>query len=310
MFWDTLVAICIVGPALASMWFMQKDGVWTMFAAILLWIGIGLTIYGSFIEPRLIRLNKKIIHISALPKIRIAVVADIHVGPYKRTGYVQRIVKKVMSLHADIIVLPGDFIFDHHSDVSYLKPLKELNAPLGVYAILGNHDAGLHLTGGLLKEGTPYRTQDRTDDVVEILKSAGITMLRNTSVTHEIDGVRFSLAGVDDIWMESSDARSTLEAIHGKTPVILLAHNPDIILQEEHALADLIISGHTHGGQVRMPFVGPVFGLPDKIGKAFDQGIFTLKNGTVLAITHGIGETMGRMRLFCPPEILMLQNQP
>lgn len=311
LFWDALVVLSIVIPVIAGYlsWTAVRSP-WSEIFSLLLGIGILLVIYGSFIEPRRISLNKKFIHISSLPDITIAVIADFHVGPYKRTKYVEKVVKNVMKLKPDMIVLPGDFIFDHRSDALHLKPLKKLNAPLGVYASMGNHDSGHHLTGGALKSKgrESYQTKDRADEITTLLQSLGIIVLRNASKTLTKDGTKFMVAGIDDVWMESCDLSGTLDKADKKLPIILLAHNPDVLLKKEHARASLIVCGHTHGGQVRLPLIGAVADIPNTLGKKYDQGIFTLKNGTTLAITHGIGETMGRMRLFCPPEILLLVN--
>jgi len=308
IYWDILIAICVIVPGILSYGALSYvPAPWSLICAVLLWISIALVVYGSFIESRIITVNKKSIHISSLPDITIAVVADFHVGPYKGRKFVQRAVQKIMALKPDIIVIPGDFIFDHHADASHLKPLKKLRAPLGVFAVMGNHDSGHHLMRYLLKPEEPYQTVDRADEISNLLESLGISVLRNSAKIISKDGKKFALVGIDDLWMEECDIDSAFKKAD-KTPSILLAHNPDMILEPQYKRASLIISGHTHGGQVRLPFIGALTRVPDKLGNKYDQGIFTLKNGTVLAITHGIGETMGRMRFCCPPEILLLTN--
>jgi predicted MPP superfamily phosphohydrolase len=89
-------------------------------------------------------------------------------------------------------------------------------------------------------------------------------------------------------------------------PTILLAHNPDVILDEESTAANLVIAAHTHGGQIRLPFLGSLAPIPTKLGRAFDRGWFSLQEGRALFITTGVGESGVRARLFVPPQIDVL----
>jgi predicted MPP superfamily phosphohydrolase len=132
---------------------------------------------------------------------------------------------------------------------------------------------------------------------------------RNKHVIINHHNQSFILACADHRLMKEYDIDGVMKNIPSNLPTILLTHIPDVILDEPSTKADLIICGHTHGGQIRLPFIGPLHPIPDELGKAYDQGIFTLKNGSLLAITHGIGETMARARLFCPPEIMVLHIQ-
>lgn len=318
IFWDiAIVILLVIGCATvvgAYLWIALHPYSWLIVQAIigviatLAGIGVVLVIRGSFIEPQTITVNTKNVHIKGLPSINIAIVGDPHVGPYKGKMYLRRVVKKVNALKPDLIVLPGDFIYNHHASVSGLEPLKNLNATLGVFAVLGNHDTGHMLHR---KKGTfiPYRTPDRTTDVVRALKKLHITVMRNQNRVFHIGKISFALAGSDHCWMDSCDLDQTFEGIPNNIPVVLLSHIPDAVLDKKSDRASLIISGHTHGGQVRLPFIGALYPIPDTLGKHFDQGLFKLKNGNILAITHGIGETMARARLFCPPEILLLKNR-
>lgn len=315
-FWDALIVLLILIGASAAI------GSWTWMIllpesdvrihialgifGLLGCIGLLLTFWGSFIEPKLIAVNTKSIHSKALPELTIAVIADFHVGPYKGTKYVERIVRKANALQPDLILLPGDFIFDCHASLSHLEPLKNLCARLGVFAVLGNHDTGNMLLR-TKKKFVSYRTPDRSKEIIATLERLGITVLRNTNKMMTIGDRAFAIAGSDHCWMESCDPVKTFSNIPADVPVILLAHIPDAIMDGQSTRASLIVSGHTHGGQVRLPWIGSVYPIPDQLGRAYDQGLFRLQNGTILAITHGIGETMARARLFCPPEILLLK---
>jgi uncharacterized protein len=314
-FWDTLIVLLLcagLGSAAFFLWLAAHPAdpafirIFPGLLGILGLLGFSLTVWGSFIEPHLITLNKKSIHIKGLPDVTIAVIADLHVGPYKGRRYVERIVAKANALQADLIVLPGDFIYDSTADLSALEPLQHLHARLGVFAVLGNHDTG-HMLLRSKRKYISYRTPDRSADIIRMLEKLGIAVLRNNHRMFGTGGSRFALAGTDHCWMDSCDIHAAYKDIAANVPVILLSHIPDAIMDTDTLRASLIISGHTHGGQVRLPFVGSLGPIPDQLGRTFDQGLFRLQNGAILAISHGIGETMARARLFCPPEILVLR---
>lgn len=306
IFWDTLIALlCIALILLMIVSAMSLSSQPVSVLGIMAgYAGLVIILYGSFLEPKRIKLNTKSIHIDA-PHLRIAVIADLHVGPYKRSSYLERVVKDANALEPDLIFLVGDFLFDHTSDIAHLDPLRDLQAAHGIFAVLGNHDSGHHLL-----HGKHYQTLDRSDEVASFLEERGITMLRNSSKRLMIDDIAFRVAGIDDIWMPSFDLDAAFDGADEHEPVILLAHNPDVISDTRSHKASLIVSGHTHGGQIRLPFIGSIYPIPTLLGRAYDQGIFSINDRTMLAITHGIGETQTRARLFCPPEILLLSLFP
>ncbi len=298
--WDAAIALlaCIgIGGVMLGLWLSAIAVSLSFFLALLL------LFFGSFIEPKRIHLNTKVVRISDLPDLTIAVTADFHIGPFKRRIFLRRIVSRLNALRPDLIVLPGDFLFDSDTRVDDLEALNALRAPLGVFAVLGNHDSGQHMWNG-----KHLQTADRSADVQRLLEQCGITVLRNQAraLTHK--GQSFAIAGIDDLWMPSSDLQQALASVPDAMPLLLLSHNPDVVLHPAHVRAALIISGHTHGGQFRLPIIGSLAPIPSATGCTFDQGICSLASGTMLAVTHGIGETMCRARLFCPPEILVLRN--
>ncbi len=306
--WDiAIVALMIIGSG-AAILALNTQSIIADVIGFVGFIGFLLVFWGSFIEPRLITVNKKSIQIKGLQDLTIAVIADFHVGPYKRAGYVRRIVDRVNALKPDLILLPGDFIYDRDSDASHVHPLKDLRAPLGVFAVLGNHDTG-HMLDRTSDHFIPYRTPDRNADVCATLTQLNVRVLHRDLISLHHQGQQFTLAGSDHRWMDTYDIDQLMNDANETLPLILLTHIPDVIEDEASLKAQLIVCGHTHGGQIRLPFIGSLYPIPDELGRAYDQGIFTLKNGTQLAITHGIGETMARARLFCPPEIMVLHIQ-
>ncbi len=272
-------------------------------ASIVMGGGALLVLWGSFIEPLLVFARRKTVAIPLQTSLRIAVVSDFHVGVYHKKRFVEKIVRHINALTPDLILLPGDFLDDEESDIADLSPLKNLRAKYGVFATTGNHDAGAYMSHF---RSIPYFKKDRTEDIKTLLTSFGIIFLRNDTHTLQINGETLIVAGTDDPFMRSFDPAKTFRSIPPHAPVILLSHVPDIILEQESRRAHLIVSGHTHGGQIRLPIIGVMYKIPDKIGKHFDRGIFKITKTCTLAITEGVGVTGVRARLFCPPEILLI----
>ena len=263
-----------------------------------------LLFYARFVEPSWIRVTRKTVRLPGAPGLRIAVIGDFHVGPYKRAAFVERAIERVNRLRPDLVCLVGDFLYDHHEEVEHLEPLARLRAPLGAYAVVGNHDSsGDHMPGMASRS-----TRDRSDDIEAFLAPLGVTFLRNRSVTVEHRGARVHVAGIDDLWMPSCNLHAALKGVPRGEPCVLLSHQPDIILDPASHRAGLVLSGHTHGGQVRFPLLGALH-IPQRLNKKFDRGIFPLTPNSTLAITHGIGETIVPLRFLAHPEILLLETE-
>lgn len=264
-----------------------------------------LLFYARFIEPFWIAVTRYRV---AFPVagLRVAVIGDFHVGPHKQDRFVRKAAERANRLKPDVILLVGDFLYDHRANVEHLEPLRHLRARLGVFAVMGNHDSGSHHVPGGAHD---TRTPDRTPDLDRFLTSIGIRFLRNASVRVGHGDESFAIAGVDDLWMESSDLRKTLKDVEKGEPCLLLSHQPDVILDPASHRADLIVSGHTHGGQMRLPWVGSLSHTPQRLNKKFDRGIFPVGKNTVLAITHGIGETFVPLRFLTRPEIMVLETR-
>ncbi len=264
--------------------------------------------YGSFIEPQFITVTRETIPLPTPEPLRIAVISDLHVGPYKGARYLHRVVARINALRPDVVLLAGDLVLTGEvtaDTLIALEPLAVLAPLIGTYAIMGNHDHGIYRSIGPLRP-----TRDHSDAVAERLSSMNITVLRNTSVTLGSGDNVFAVAGIEDALSGDADIVETFAGIPPGIPTILLSHNPDVILDPAALQADLIVSGHTHGGQIRLPWYGALASLPTHLGKAFDQGMFRLGSGAVLAITRGIGESGPRARLFAPPEILLIETVP
>lgn len=260
--------------------------------------------YGSFIESQLLVVAEKTVSIGKNPtkSIRAVLVSDLHAGPYKKSEFVNKIADKILALKPDLILLAGDYVYDDVSQMEYLEPLKRLKAPLGVFAILGNHD--------YTTEKYLITEEDRLNaqKIQKKLESLGATVLINKGKRLITQGKELFLFGTDDIWADRADIDAAFRSV-GRSqtphPGILVGHNPDIIFEAQKKNLDLVLAGHTHGGQIRLPWLGPVPEIPDRLGQKFDRGLFQFGN-TQLFITSGAGESGPRARLLVPPEIALL----
>ena len=247
--------------------------------------------YGSIVEPRFITVSEYEVSISenADSTLRVAVLTDLHLGPYKKAGWARQVVARTNKLEPDQVWLVGDYVFDKAVQAEMLYALSDLKAPQGVYAVTGNHD---------------YQDEN-VEYVVESLLQKGIKVLRNDSVEIDVGSNSFVLAGVDDLWF-GGNLSQTLQNLDPEDSIVLLSHNPDAVLSQiTLEQVDLVVSGHTHGGQIRLPWLGSISNMPNLLGRDYDQGLFDYQ-GINLLISSGVSETGPRARMFDPPEIVLL----
>jgi uncharacterized protein len=248
-------------------------------------------------DPRLVQLT---IPIKRLPAawdgLRIAQLSDFHYDKYFSVNPLRKAVAILNELHPDLILLTGDFVTipalsaGRTSAAEVIEPcaqlLAQLKAGIGLFACLGNHDAATD-----------------PNHIIDVLKSRNIKTLRNRAEPLEKDGKRLWLAGTDDVIEGSADLDVTLQGIPAGEPVVLMVHEPDFATHVAKYPVDLQLSGHSHGGQVRIPFVGaPV--LPE-LGMKFPKGLYHIA-GLTLYTNVGIGTVRLPVRFNCPPEITLL----
>lgn len=238
------------------------------------------------------------------PRLRIAVLADLHAcEPWMPTSRIAHIAARTMQLQPDLIVLLGDYVEalgdDYRSRAlsipEWVEPLAALRAPLGVYAVLGNHDWWHDAKA--VRQG---------------LTGAGIPVLENRAVKIARDGHEFWLAGLGDQmayrkdggWRGVDDLDATLAQIADAATVVLLTHEPDIFERVPPRVA-LTLSGHTHGGQVYVPFLGAPWIDLSPFGREHPYGHFA-RNGSHLIISSGLGLTARPVRFMMPPEITLV----
>jgi predicted MPP superfamily phosphohydrolase len=225
----------------------------------------------------------------AFDGVTIAFLADIHHGPWISLGRVQHVVDVVNGLNPDIVLLGGDYV---HRSADYVEPcfkqLSRIEARLGTYAVLGNHD---HWEGA--------------DSVRRAMKDAGITLLDNRAQWITIGGDRIKIGGVGDLWEDSQDLEPTIHDAATSDFVILLSHNPDYVDEIDTDRIDLVLCGHTHGGQVTLfGKWAPLVPLRHHKQK-YRAGL--VETGHVrMYVTTGIGTVTPPVRLFCRPEIALI----
>ena len=244
------------------------------------------------IEPGMLVVRHPRLELPGWPsEMRIAALSDLHIGsPHVGLDKLRTIVERTNAESPDLVVLLGDFVLGGpggRHEAIFVEPektaaeLKKLRAPLGVYAVLGNHDWWY--------DGDRVRTA---------LTDAGIPVLENRAV-HV--GKRFWLGGIADLWTRKPDVAGTLAQVMNDDPVVLITHNPDIFPDVPDRVS-LTIAGHTHGGQVYLPVVGTLV-TTSRLG--YNAGDF-FERGRHLFVTTGIGTSIVPVRFGMPPEIVIL----
>jgi len=278
----------------------------SLILALILLLGTTLVTYGSFIEPRFIITNYQEINLENIESpIKIAIVSDFQVGYFKKEKYVEKTVGRILELNPDLVFIVGDIVDNAvyvKNEAKYLSPMKKLATVIPTYAIHGNHEYGIG--GGKSILDPDYRTANVSLETKEIVESFGIKYLVNGLEEIEIKNEKFYLFGGDSIWA----GRLNYSILDNRTkdlPTIALIHNPLAVFQTNKHEIDLMISGHTHGGQIRLPFVGPVGRVDDILPTEWYQGWNEFKEMKFF-VTSGIGESGTRARLFNPPEIVMM----
>jgi uncharacterized protein len=246
-------------------------------------------------------------------QLKIAVIADLHAcDPWMSLDHIQAVVDRTNALDADIIVMLGDYVAGHHHVTRYIPAnewapvLAGLKAPLGVHAILGNHD--WWEDNEVQREGQGLTRSRRA------LEAAGIPVYENDAVRLTKDGRPFWLAGLGDQLAYAparhfrpvrhigvDDLAATLRKVTDDAPLILLAHEPDVAMRVPARVA-LQLSGHTHGGQVRLFGWSPV--VPSRYGNRLAYG--HMRTNCDVVVSGGIGCSVMPFRFGMPPEVVLV----
>ena len=217
----------------------------------------------------------------------IAQLSDIHLEPYTKIALIERAVDMINQLHPDVVVLTGDYVWRWADAAFELAPaLAKLNPRLGIYAVMGNHD---------------YWTGIRA--VESAFAEARLPVLYNQGLVLSSGNAQLYLAGLDDGWSGKPDLSAALANVPLDIPVVLLYHEPDLAdeVARESRVA-LQLSGHTHGGQMRIP--GPIV-LP-YLGKKYEYGLYRVSEDMQVYTNAGLGTISLPLRYNCPPEITLI----
>jgi len=244
----------------------------------------------SFLLSHQLTLSEGTIRLAGLPQafdgLRVLLISDIHAGPFVSRRCLEQTLGRLQALEPDVIVLAGDLTTSRVVEFSQNEQaFRALSAPLGVYAVLGNHD---HYTG-------------EAGRLTELIEQAGIQVLHNRSIGLKRGQATLSLAGVDDALMGTPDITEAL--IGTQSPVILVSHNPDLFFDAAKQGVALMLSGHTHGGQIRIPGHGV---LVRQSKYRLDEGRYR-SGATELVVSRGLGAVGLPWRAACPPEAVLLR---
>jgi predicted MPP superfamily phosphohydrolase len=223
----------------------------------------------------------------SLDGLRIVQLSDIHHSPFTGSKQIQHAIETANSLKPDIVALTGDYV-SHEREFAApcAEMLGRLRARYGVFAVLGNHD---HWTDAPL--------------ITDLFRAEGIRVLINEGMRFEQNGAAFWLAGVDDTMVGLEDLPLALAGARDEEMKLLLAHNPIILRRAARAGVDLVLSGHTHGGQVAWRSERSASGRPRR---RLLKGLGS-RAGTQIYVTRGLGTSILPIRYGCPPEVSCLE---
>ena len=224
----------------------------------------------------------------AFDGLKVLLITDPHAGPFVSSRDLERAFSRLSTVKPDLVLLGGDFTSTSVDEFQRAAAaFRRLRAPLGVFGVLGNHD---------------HYTEDPSG-LRQLISAEGIHLLDNSSVEIRRGEARFRLAGIDDLGMGCSDLDAALDAWSGEEPCVLLSHNPDVFFEAAKRDVELVLSGHTHGGQVRIP------GLPVLVRQSrfrLDEGQYRFRDSQ-LVVSRGIGVVGLPLRVACPPEAVLLR---
>ena len=256
-----------------------------------------LAAWGFWLEPASLSNDNYELALPAWPErcdgLKIAALADLHVGsPFNHLDNLQRVIDVTMDAKPDLILLLGDYVIQGVVGGNYVGPdriaegLRGLSAPLGVFAVLGNHD---HWDGAGRFE--------------KAFRKAGIRLLEDEMVSLAWKSCEFSLIGLSDFLEGRRSYSQVLEKLPKEKPAIGFTHNPDVFPLLPASLS-LVLAGHTHGGQVSLPIFGPLV-VPSRYGNRYTAG-HIVEGNRHLFVSSGIGTSILPVRFMVPPEVSMV----
>ncbi|WP_438444505.1 metallophosphoesterase [Gorillibacterium sp. sgz5001074] len=250
--------------------------------------------YSTRVEPRWLEVVRLKLRLEGLPApfrgLRILQFSDVHLGFHYDADRLAGLAARIEKERPDVVCFTGDLV-DYAVGSAYTPirdALRLIRAPLGSYAVLGNHDY-----------------YGDADEVAALLKEGGFTCLRNRMVRLEREGAVLCMAGVEDAWEGKPDLKRALQDAGTGDFTVLLSHAPDYADEVLAYPVQLQLSGHSHGGQVRLPLIGPLASVP--YGKKYPSGRYDLGGGKLVLYTNrGIGVSVKPVRFLCRPELTVI----
>lgn len=254
--------------------------------------------YAKYCEPYWLELVEDCLALPGMTgKLRVAHISDLHAFDAMPLGFIESALDLASQQQPDFACITGDFISHHITDTeSYQSILKSFAAKVKTYAITGNHDGGAWVSrGGGYKD---------TSIVRSLLEKSGIEVLHNSNTIFKRNDTRLQLVGVGDIWAKECDSEAAFDGSHANTPTILLSHNPDSKDLLGKYSWDLMLSGHTHGGQLLVPLIGTTPYAPVQDHR-YIAGLKKWGN-RFINVSRGVGAIEG-MRFNCRPDVTLLE---
>ncbi|MHC5211541.1 MAG: metallophosphoesterase [Planctomycetota bacterium] len=264
---------------------------------LLLALPLALGGWAFVVEPASLGVHEEALALPTWPAthapLRIALLADLHTGsPFHGLDTLAEIVDETNATQPDLVLLAGDYVIHGVKGGEFVPPediaaaLGRLSAPLGVYAVLGNHD---HWLGAPRVRGALFE--------------AGIEVLEDDARRIERPGGDFWVVGLSDFWEGACDVEDALAQVTDDAPALAFMHNPDLFPRLPGRFA-LVMAGHTHGGQVHLPLLGrPI--VPSRYGERYAAGL-VVEEGRHLFVSTGLGTSILPVRFRVPPEIVLL----
>ncbi|MBY6272292.1 MAG: metallophosphoesterase [Caldibacillus debilis] len=271
---------------------LGKTGAFTLLA------GLSGYYYSKHIEPYWTEITRFTIRHKLIPadfrRFKIALFSDTHLGYHYQLSHLRKAVSLIMEENPDMIIFSGDLMDNpsaYHQIRETVELLRLLDAPFGKFAVFGNHDHGGYGT-------EKYRY---------IMEESRFKVLQNTAVPVAKGRSFIFLAGVDDCMLGRPDLKAALARRPGEVYTILISHAPDYADVAKGYPVHLQISGHSHGGQIQIPFVGPV--ITPRYGRKYVEGLYAL-DGLTLYVNRGLGTTRLPFRFLSRPEITFFTLEP
>ncbi len=259
------------------------------------WSGVGLGMAGAvypFVEAKWCRVTRRTITVPRLPATflgtTVAILADVHHGPFVPLAYVRHVVAMTNALEPDLVLMVGDYV---HRSERYIAPgiaaLGQLRAPLGRYAVRGNHDNW---------ESEPLSRDALAEEKIPDLNNTGVWLVHGRD--------RLRVCGVGDLWTDRQDLSAALGDTNHDETALVMSHNPDFVESIRDPRVGLVLSGHTHGGQVVVPGYGAPI-VPSAYGQKYLHGLVQGPSAQVF-VSRGVGTVTPPARFLCRPEVVLI----